>query len=211
MPRNVPATRPHLLLPVLLTFAACDPVEKLIGSDPPPPSAPPVTEAKLTDPPNVPEDTWLEFTSEEGRFEARLPGAPEKQLQQTPTAAGPMDMVMQSVQAGSAFFAIAYSDMSAEAIPGFNLDAGLDGARNGAINNVGGTLVSEQQIQFAGHPARAFTAKASVEGHELTVEARIFFVLPRFYQLMVVYPASETTVPVQRFFDGFSLLSNPPG
>ncbi len=84
-------------------------------------------------------------------------------------------------------------------------DGPLDGARNGMVNNIAGTPVSEKQIEFAGHPARASAATASADGNPLRIEAPIFFAEPQLYQVLVVRAESER-FPAPKFFDSFSLL-----
>ncbi len=151
-------------------------------------------------------ETWMEFSSEIDRFEARLPAAPQKQTFDTPNPlGGTIPTTMYLTEEGSRAVGVGVTTVPPSALESFDLDGALDGARNGMVNNIGGTLVSEKQIEYAGHPARAIEAKATADGIALRIEARLFFAEPRLYQVLVVRAESEP-FPAQKFFDSFSLL-----
>lgn len=156
--------------------------------------------------PAVPADTWMEFASEEGKFRVRFPAAPSKDTAEIPTLVGSVKQTTHSAGEGDVHFGVAYGEYPPEAMKDFDLDKGLDGARNGAINNVGGTLLAEQQITFAGQPARAFQGKATVQGIELLLDARVFMLDNRLYQLIVVHPSTSQNLASGKFFDSFSLV-----
>ena len=190
----------------LVLLAACDLLNPKNQAVEVAPAKPPVEENKGVDisPAPAPEDRWIEFSSQEGKFTARFPSAPNKEVTQAPSPIGPIDSVIFAAQLGEAMFGVTYADYPEKILKDFKLDAGLDGARNGAINNIGGKLVKEEQITFAGHKARAFEATATADGMKLRYESRLFFASPRLYQLIVV-SREEETVPSQRFFDSFQL------
>ena len=190
-------------------LAACDllnPKNEPVEVAPAKPAADKGDEKKGVDisPAPAPEDKWIEFSSQEGKFTAQFPSAPNKEVTQAPSPIGPIDSVIIAAQLGEAMFGVSYADYPDKILKDFKLDAGLDGARNGAINNIGGKLVKEEQITFAGQKARAFEATATAEGMNLRYESRLFFVSPRLYQLIVVSKA-EDKVPSQKFFDSFEL------
>jgi len=162
-------------------------------------------EIPIPPPAQPPENAWIEFKTEEGGYTAQFPSAPKKEVATAPTPLGPVQYVTHGAELGDAFFGISYSDYPEAAMEGFDVDAGLDGARDGAINGVGGNLVREEQITMFGQPAREFEAKASLEGIEVHIKARMFLKLPRLYQIMVAYPSTMTGLEVDRFLDGFQL------
>ncbi len=151
-------------------------------------------------------DGWMEFSSEVDRFEARLPAAPTKQTFDTPNPqGGTIPTTMYLTEQGSRAVGVGVTTVPPGALETFDIDGALDGARNGMVSNIGGTLLSEKQVQYAGHPARALVANATADGTQLRIEARIFFVEPRLYQVLVVRAESEPFA-ADKFFDGFALL-----
>ncbi len=153
-----------------------------------------------------PLDSWMEFSSEADRFEARLPAAPTKQTFETPNPqGGTIPTTMYLTEQGAQAVGVGVTTVPPGALDTFDVDGALDGARDGMVANIGGTLLSEKQVDYAGHPARALDAKATADGTPLQIEARIFFVTPRLYQVLVVREESEP-FPAQQFFDGFALL-----
>lgn len=154
-----------------------------------------------------PSDGWMDFSSEADRFEARLPGAPTKQTFDTPNPqGGTIPTTMYLSEKGSRAVGVGVTTVPAGALKTFDIDGALDGARNGMVSNIGGTLISEKQVQYAGHPARALVAKAAADGTPVQIEARLFFVEPRLYQVLVVHAESEPFAS-EKFFDGFALLA----
>ena len=74
------------------------------------------------------------------------------------------------------------------------------------INNVGGTIVSEKQTDFAGHKARALVASVpNPNGGEFELEARLFWVSPRMYQLISLVPKGSGSPTANKYFDSFEL------
>ncbi len=184
----------------------------LLGCDSGKPKLEPAASAKLTpaelvEPAQVPKDTWMEFSSESSAFKARFPAAPKLEKFSMPSAVGDVASEMFASQLGDAFLAVNVSTMPAALEESdFDMNASLDGARNGAVNNVQGTLLSEKSIKWLGFDAREFEAKATQEGIEMRLVARIFIKWPHLYQTVVVYPTSAAAPPAQRFFEGFALL-----
>ncbi|MEZ4451880.1 MAG: hypothetical protein R3B09_20620 [Nannocystaceae bacterium] len=173
-----------------------------------PSAADPSKDAVDVRPAKAPE-SWMEFSSDEGRCKLRFPAAPRSESMDAPSPAGPIPTTTIAAEQRGAYYALAYSDYPVELVAESKLDNILDGARNGAVNNIGGTLLKEEQITFAGQKARAFEASASAEGMEVRLSARIFFVAPRLYVLLVVYPAGQVDAEAQRFFDSFELKASP--
>ena len=152
-------------------------------------------------------DTWMHFSSKDDAFEVRFPAAPKKQTFETPNPlGGTIPTTMYMTEQGAQAIGVGVMTIPAATLPDFDVEGGLDGGRDGMVNNIGGTLVSEKQIDFAGHPARAIVAKAEADGRAARIEARLFFAKPRLYQLIVVSEESASS-PASKFFESFALLS----
>jgi hypothetical protein len=154
-------------------------------------------------------DTWMEFAAADHGFEARFPVAPKKEDISMPGPMGTVPAAVWMAEQGDEFVGVTVMTIPAPMLAEFNVDGALDGGRDGMINNVGGTIVSEKQAKIAGHDARAIVAKVPNPAGELELEARLLWVSPRLYQLMALTPSSSTSTAAQKFFDSFVLTSAP--
>jgi hypothetical protein len=151
---------------------------------------------------------WTDFSSAEGRFSAKFPSAPESQVLPTPTAVGNVEQKMFSVTSGMGFYAASFADYPETAMKDAVPATVLDGARDGAVKNVQGKLVKEDQIAIDGHPGRYLKIEATPQGQAIDVEARIFLVKNRLYQMIVVRPrGSGGDADVSRFLGSFKLVA----
>ena len=151
-------------------------------------------------------DTWMSFSADEYEFEARFPVAPKKQDLSVPTPLGPIPAVIYMAEQGNEATGVTVLVVPEAMLSQFNIDGGLDGARDGMINNVGGTIVSEKQLQFLGHDARAIVAHATQGNLTMRIEARLFWVSPRMYQLLAVSVEGSGSNPADKFFESFRLI-----
>ena len=176
-------------------------------SGPPVHSTPPVTQNTEANP-----KSWKEFTSQDGFFTVLLPGTPVKQLQQAGSPTGPVDYFAYTLQTEAHSYYVAFIDFPEVPNDARGIRKILDGARDGAIATINGTLVSEQDLSLKGMPGRAMT----VEGPSQVLKARIYLAELRLYLLMIV--ASKTPAPtpeagildnatVEKFLGSFKLMS----
>jgi hypothetical protein len=102
---------------------------------------------------------------------------------------------------------VAYSDYPAEIIEQTDPQALLDSSRDGAVNNLGGTLVSEEVIDLAGNPGRSLVISANANQEQTaTINSRIYLVENRLYQVLVVSPeGTESLEESLSFLDSFDL------
>ena len=81
----------------------------------------------------------------------------------------------------------------------------LDGARDSAFAEVGGSTIFEETVSLEGFPGRALNI--DVAGGELNYRSRVYLVGLRLYQVTWTGPLEESTsIRVRRFFDSFRLL-----
>lgn len=143
---------------------------------------------------------WREFSSPEGRFSVLMPGTPAAETR-TPKDQ-PIELHMFTVDQGSKAFMASYFDLAPSSVLP---DAILDGARDGSVMNMQGTLIKEERITLDGHAGRAF--QASARGNSF-VETRMYLVDRRLYMLMVVRQDREEDKDAAKFLSSFKL--NPP-
>lgn len=156
--------------------------------------------------------SWKEFSSQDGYFSVLLPGTPVKQLQQAGGPTGPVDYFAYTLQTEAHSYYVAFLDFPEVPNDARGIRKILDGARDGAIATINGTLVSEQDLSLKGMPGRSMT----VEGPSQVLKARIYLAELRLYLLMIVAnktpaPSPETgildNVTVEKFLGSFKLMS----
>lgn len=155
--------------------------------------------------------SWEDYKSEELAFIAEFPGTPQKTVQQLQTAVGELDMHMVSYSTSNtndnAFYGIIrsdypkeeFSDMSEEKIKSI-----LDGAVNGAVSNVNGTLESDENVTLNGYPGRKIKIKAS--GMEMFMNA--YLVDNVMYIAQVIgMEGSVNTKNLNKFLEAFDIIN----
>lgn len=144
---------------------------------------------------------WKEFNSNECRCSALFPGTPQSKTQGMQTKVGTLEAKMFMLEMPSAFYAMAYVDYPKDAVAKGAPDELLNGARDGAVGNVKGKLVSETKITMNGAPGRELRIEAP---GDLNLTARIYLVNQRLYQVLVVAPkAKEGEAEAKKFLDSF--------
>jgi hypothetical protein len=150
---------------------------------------------------------WSTFTIPDGKASALMPGNPILQTQpMTVPGAGFVTLRLYLLEAAGkdAGFALGYCDYPQHMMRGANIEMMLDGARDGAVRNVNGTLVSENRINIQGNSGRE--VHATIPQGDL--HARFFIVGNRMYMLMAIEGRGEKIPDAdrKRFFESFQLL-----
>ena len=152
----------------------------------------------------------------DGGFSLAFPGEPRVTDQVFQSQAGPIQAkmyVFEGPGGTSAFMASHNSYPPGVLDP--NPDVVLDGARDGAVANVRGTLKSEKKISVDGHPGRelvieAVTQDASGKPMKMTTFARAYLVNGHLLQALVVMPEGSVELPkVRAFLESFRLTAAP--
>jgi len=136
-------------------------------------------------------EEFKEFASGEGRFKVQMPGTPREE---TNFAAG-TSFKTYSIQEMNGAYAVAFADMP---IPSGERDAQiqarLDGARDGMVRNINATLTGSSFIRLNGkYPGRE--VRADLPGKKGILRARVYLVDRRLYQVMVVGTTSWANSP----------------
>ena len=149
-----------------------------------------------------------EFTSPEGRFSITAQ-KPFKASTQTITASGiSLPTYMFIADMGTRTDMVAYTDYPEDVVSQSDPAKMLDGASNGAVQNVNGTLVSQDEITLDGNPGRDIVANAAAKnGQEVTMRARLYMVKNRLYMIIIVANKGQLTrEQTDAFLDSFKLL-----
>ncbi len=173
-----------------------------------------VSSAALAAEPTAAAPTWS--TVDGPTFTADMPGTASVKEGTEQTAAGPVKTTTWGVQTQGAFLAISIADyppgMMANAVP----SKVLEGARDGAMANVGGTvekdigLFLDSGIPKKKYPGREFDGSTK---SGLKLAARLYLVDDRLYQLICVTPkAGFNAADFKKFADSFKLKKSgaPP-
>ena len=147
-------------------------------------------------------------------FTAELPGKAAMKEGEESTAAGKVKTLTWSAQTPGAFFAVSVADypagMMSKAIP----SKVLEGARDGAMANVGGKIEKDFAVFLDSDtpkkkwPGREFdgTTEAGIK-----MGARLFLVGDRLYQMICVSPtAAYNETDFKKFADSFKLKAEKP-
>lgn len=152
---------------------------------------------------------WKDFHSKQGGFSVSMPGTPVEKRQAFHTQAGPVEAHFFTVEAdrGSLVYMVVYGDYPEALMAANDREMLLDAARDGAVGNIQGTLVSERTVSLGGHPGRELQVLSS-DGR-LALRMRIYLANNRQYQVVAVTPKeTRSTEDRDRFLDSFRLTGN---
>ena len=153
----------------------------------------------------VPTANWQIFTGPEGDFTVFLPGTPIQENQQVETDVGEVTVSLFQLPFGNFGYVVAYSDYPMDVIQSYGTQIILDGARNAAVTNTGGTLLDEQEIEIEGYPGRQIKVQ-SPDGEGIA-QARMYLVGTRLYQIYVASPSTEAnSQDISKYLESFTLL-----
>ena len=150
---------------------------------------------------------YEEFSSETGNFSIDTPGTLEETQQSVETPVGPINIHTFTAESNESAYVVAYSDYPNEIVEQTDPEMLLDSSRDGAVSNLGGTLVEEETIELEGNPGRSLIIDTAAGTEEAaTINSRIFLVDNRLYQILVVVPeAVEGEIDSETFLDSFEL------
>jgi len=149
---------------------------------------------------------WKIYSYPADGFHASFPGEPQMSKQDVPTDKGSFELRAYLVEDGQAALYVGICDYGS-AISDRSPDQVLDGAQQGALDNVKAHLVSGKKITFGAFPGREFEA----ENDTLHFSARIYLVGTTLYQTLIASPLGSPYVSTTRFLDSFQLIPRVSG
>jgi hypothetical protein len=152
-----------------------------------------------TQPP--PTQNWKTYSYSSNGFSASFPYEPKFSKQNVPTDKGNFELRAYLVEDGQAALYVGVCDYGS-AISDRTSDQVLDGAQQGAIDNVKAHLISGKKITLGVYPGREFES----ENDTLHFTARIYLVGTTLYQTLTAAPLGKPYDGVQRFLDSFQLI-----
>jgi hypothetical protein len=146
---------------------------------------------------------FKEFRSDEGRFTVLMPGKPEVRNEAMDMPFGKVNTITYMAGSRKIGCIVSYADYPELLIKSTDPQKLLDGAKEGAIKNAGGRLVSETNIDFHGLPAKEVLIEIS---NKAFVTAKFILKSPRFYTLMFFAPTNKGhEQDISKFFDSFKI------
>ena len=145
----------------------------------------------------------------EGGFRIVMRGQPHVTKQEFETPAGRMSAHLYSSDRPASYYAVGYSDYPLAFAVTENPEAMFKGVRDTWVRRIGGRIVGlDRKLTLAGkYPGVEFTAEGNAKGADAFLQARLFLVDQRLYQVIVM--GLKNQVPqgeVNRFLDSFQLV-----
>jgi hypothetical protein len=144
---------------------------------------------------------WKTYSYPADGFSASFPGEPTMQKQNVPTEKGSFELRAYLVEDGQAAVFVGVCDYGS-AVSDRTPDQVLDGAQQGAIDNVKAHLLRGKTITFGAFPGREFEA----ENDSMHFYARIYLVGATLYQTLIAAPLGSPYPSATSFLDSFRLI-----
>lgn len=149
------------------------------------------------------------FSSDDGNFSIQIPegySEPELQSSDVDSEIGDIKLHLYMSVNTEGVCLIGYSDINLEITDELKNDM-LEGAKEGAITNMGATLQSEEDISIDGHPGRSIRFTTESEGIPMRGRIDYYMVKNRLYQVGFIETGngSMDRVTVQNYFKSFKL------
>ncbi len=153
-------------------------------------------------------DEWIRYDSKEGRYSVLLPSQPTVNSQEATSNSGRKFTQYKATVAGAnAVYMIGYFDYSPPAT--FTLEKG----RDGMVDAVKGTLLSQRSISLGGATGLEIHVAAKDEsGSEFVIFARFYDIDHRVYVVQfITTKAGDTTTDIKanKYFDSFLVVKGP--
>lgn len=155
------------------------------------------------------QSNWLDFKSVEFAFRAEFPEEPVKSVQKVPTAVGEIDMhmfMLQSNDGNNVIYSVIRSDYPEEQFENADEEYNnsvLNGAVNGAVTNVKGKLVFDNNVVFNGYPGRSI--KISIDQAYIYMNAYLIENTIYITQVICMKQKDENK-DISRFLDSFDII-----
>ena len=153
---------------------------------------------------------WKDVSPPNCSCTVQMPGEPTESKQTFDTEIGKVDayMYILSADGGKVAYLLGFNDYDKAKVKGANKQKMLEGAKNGAVTNVGGKLIGEKKVEVAGYPGLEIEVEVPAKGPQPAskVFARIVIANNRLFQTLVVMPtATVKGLDVRKFLDSLKI------
>lgn len=152
---------------------------------------------------------WRPMEVSEGGFRVLMRGQPNVTKQALDSPAGKMTAYLYSSDRPASYYAVGYTDYPLALVVGKDPDKVFEGVRDTWVRRIGGRRVgADSKLMLAGgYPGLEFTAEGDSKGTEAFMQARIFLVDQRLYQVIAM--GRKNAVPqgeINRYLNSFTLV-----
>ena len=156
---------------------------------------------------------WQEMTISEGGFSVLMRGQARYVRQPVDTPGGKTSAHLYSSDRPDAFFAVGYSDYPLAYVLASNPAELLTGVRDTWIRRIDGKLLVSSPVKLQGkYPGLEFTGEGSVKGEPAFLQARLFLVDQRLYQVIAMARKGQIAQGVlNRYLNSFRLVPASEG
>lgn len=146
--------------------------------------------------------SWQPFDGD--GFAVNMPGLPQKNDNTVPSAVGPIPVHIYALDNGGDAYFVGYSEYPSSAFASRDPEKLLDGARDGAVNNIQGEVTEEHPISLSGYTGREVTGKSTSQNISFTY--RFYLANPRLYMAFYYkYGDQPLTADGRKFLDSFQI------
>jgi hypothetical protein len=140
-------------------------------------------------------------------FNVNIPGEPQPQRGEVAIPGGKVQTAAWTTNdPNGVLYSISTADYPEKVVAANPASAFLNEGKNGLVNQLKGTIKSEEDITLQGYPGKAFTVSSDAG----EVRARNFLVGPRLYTLLVLYNPSIGAPLADQFLTSLELVNPPP-
>jgi hypothetical protein len=140
-------------------------------------------------------NNWYKYTAKDGSYSASFPGQPQEKDQSVKTQVGELKFSLTSYGDNASKRAYATTSAKYPVKPSeYDVEKGLDGARDGQAKNTNATITNEKKISLNGFSGREITLKGANGG---AMKTRLFIDPkgPTLYQALVVAEDGNLNFP----------------
>lgn len=145
---------------------------------------------------------WKTYSYATDGFSVSFPAVPSENKQSIQTAIGPVELRAYVAEDGNAALYVGVSDYGS-ATAGRDPDKVLEGAKQGALNNVKAHLLSATKISLGIYAGMKYEA----ENDSLHFSARMYYVGTTLYQTLIAYPINASYTSTDAFMNSFQLIA----
>jgi len=149
------------------------------------------------------EPAWQELKNEEAGFSIEMPGTPTFKTETMDTAIGPVTNNVYLLDGKRIAYYLSYVDYDESYVRTRTAYGVLEGACEGALKSVKGSLIRGQKKKVDGYPAREFVVNTGSPGQQY--RGVLVLVGARMYQAAMVYPETMDKERIEHFFASFSI------
>ncbi len=144
---------------------------------------------------------WNSYSYPSDGFRVSFPSEPQLQKTNVPTDAGTFELRAYLVEVSTGALFIGVCDYGGKA-EGKDPDTLLQGAKQGALKNVNGHILSENRVTLGIYHGLVFES----ENDTMHFSARVYLVGDTLYQVLVASPLGSNYADKARFLDSFELI-----